>query len=164
MAEDLVQETFLRACRSWEQYTLGTKAKSWLFTICRNTYLRQREREKRGDEIVDQTARENPDLEGPIRETPIFTGARDYDPEGEFFRELIDDTILEAIDELPEDFRECVVLSDLQGLPYQEIADILDVPLGTVKSRLFRGRRILQEKLYDYAVEFGYVKTRADES
>ncbi len=164
LAEDLVQETFLRAWRAWDQYTLGTRAKSWLFTICRNVYLRQKERDTRRDEIVERTARENPDLDGPMREAPIFTGARDYDPEGDFFRELVDDSILEAIDALPEDFRECVVLSDLQGLTYQEIADILDVPLGTVKSRLFRGRRMLQETLYDYAVEFGYVQARGEDA
>ncbi|HKJ91999.1 MAG TPA: sigma-70 family RNA polymerase sigma factor, partial [Longimicrobiales bacterium] len=157
-AEDLVQDTFLRAYRAWEQYTPGTKAKSWLFTICRNAYLRQRERDTRRAELVDQAARDEPGLDGsPAREAPIFTGGHDYDPEGDFFREIIDDTILEAIDALPQEFREVVVLSDLQGLPYQEVAGILHVPLGTVKSRLFRGRRMLQQKLYSYAVEFGYV-------
>ncbi|MEJ2218632.1 MAG: sigma-70 family RNA polymerase sigma factor [Gemmatimonadota bacterium] len=158
-AEDLVQDTYLRAYRAWEQYTPGTRAKSWLFTICRNAYLRQRERDTRRSELVDRAAREDPALDGsPARETPIFTGGHDYDPEGDFFREIIDDTILDAIDTLPPDFREAVVLSDLQGLSYQEVAGILNVPLGTVKSRLFRGRRMLQQKLYGYAVEFGYVK------
>jgi RNA polymerase sigma-70 factor, ECF subfamily len=161
-AEDLVQDTYLRAYRAWEQYTPGTRAKSWLFTICRNAYLRQRERDTRRSQLVERAAREDPGLNAsPAREAPIFTGGHDYDPEGDFFREIIDDTIMDAIDRLPPDFREAIVLSDLQGLPYQEVAEILDVPLGTVKSRLFRGRRMLQKKLYDYAVEFGYVKPNA---
>ncbi len=161
-AEDLVQDTYLRAYRAWEQYTPGTRAKSWLFTICRNAYLRQRERDTRRTELVHRAAQSDPELnDSPAREAPIFTGGHDYDPEGDFFREIIDDTILDAIDQLSPDFREAVVLSDLQGLPYQEVAEILNVPLGTVKSRLFRGRRMLQKKLYDYAVEFGYVKPNA---
>lgn len=160
-AEDLVQETFLRAYRAWEQYTPGTRAKSWLFTICRNAFLRQREREKRRHEIVDQAARGNPDTDAGAYELPIFVGSRDDDPEGDFFRSLVDDTILEAIDKLPADFREAVVLSDLHGLPYQDVADVLDIPLGTVKSRLFRGRRLLQEQLYEYAVDHGYIRQKA---
>jgi RNA polymerase sigma-70 factor, ECF subfamily len=161
-AEDLVQDTYLRAYRAWDQYTPGTRAKSWLFTICRNAYLRQRERDTRRTELVDRAAREDPGLnDSRSRETPIFTGGHDYDPEGDFFREIIDDTILDAIDALPPDFREAVVLSDLQGLPYQEVSQILGVPLGTVKSRLFRGRRMLQKELYDYAVEFGHVRPNA---
>ncbi len=73
----------------------------------------------------------------------------------------MDDRILEAIDGLPEDFREAVVLSDLQGMSYQEVAEILQVPLGTVKSRLFRGRRLLQKQLYQYAVESGFIREDA---
>lgn len=157
-AEDLVQETFLRAFRAWEQYTPGTRAKSWLFTICRNAYLRQRERDVRRDELVAEAARALPGFDAPGREAPVFAGRADYDPEGDFFRALVDDRILRAIDALPEEFREAVALSDLQGLSYQEIADVLEVPLGTVKSRLFRGRKLLQEKLYQYAVESGYMK------
>jgi RNA polymerase sigma-70 factor (ECF subfamily) len=156
-AEDLVQETYLRAWRAWDQYTLGTRAKSWLFTICRNAFLRERERDQRRDEIVEQTAHDEAG-DGPGDEMPIFAGAWNDDPEGDFFRTIIDDTILDAIDALPDDFREVVTLSDLQGLSYQEIAGILDVPLGTVKSRLFRGRKLLQETLHDYAVEFGYIR------
>ena len=160
-AEDLVQETFLRAYRAWDQYTPGTKAKSWLFTICRNAYLRQRERDMRRDELVSEGARSESDPASAAFETPVFAGRADYDPEGDFFRDLVDDSIIDAIDELPADFREAVVLSDLQGLSYQEVADVLGVPLGTVKSRLFRGRRLLQEKLYAYALENGYIKERA---
>ena len=80
------------------------------------------------------------------------------DPEGEFFRVLVDDRIVAAIDALPEEFREVVVLSDVEGLGYAHIAEMLGVPVGTVKSRLFRGRRLLQAALLDYAVEAGIVR------
>ncbi|MDX1674719.1 MAG: sigma-70 family RNA polymerase sigma factor [Longimicrobiales bacterium] len=156
-AEDLVQETFLRAYRAWDQYTLGTNAKSWLFTICRNAFLRGRERDTRRDELVTRAARTESDADDRVYESPIFTGRADYDPEGDFFRGLVDDEILEAIDALPDEFREAVVLSDLQGMSYQEVSEILDVPLGTVKSRLFRGRKMLQKALYEYAVESGFL-------
>jgi RNA polymerase sigma-70 factor (ECF subfamily) len=156
-AEDLVQDTFLRAYRAWDQYTLGTNAKSWLFTICRNAFLRGRERDTRRDELVTEARSESQAGDG-IYESPLFAGKADYDPEGDFFRELVDDEVLDAIDGLPDDFREAVVLSDLQGLNYQEVADVLEVPLGTVKSRLFRGRKLLQERLYEYARDTGFLK------
>ncbi len=157
-AEDLVQETFLRAFRAWDQYTLGTNAKSWLFTICRNAFLRGRERDTRRDELVAEAARSESDGGESVHESPIFAGRADYDPEGDFFRGLVDDEILDAIDGLPADFREVVALSDLQEMSYQEVAQILDVPLGTVKSRLFRGRKMLQEALLEYARESGFLK------
>jgi len=159
-AEDLVQETFLRAYRSWDQYTPGTSAKSWLFTICRNTFLRQRERERRRDEVVERAAREGDGPSVPGGELPLFMPAAQSDPEGELFRDMIDESILNAIERLPADFRDAVVLSDLEGLSYAEIAAVLDIPVGTVKSRLFRGRRLLQQELYSYAIEEGYIRPR----
>jgi RNA polymerase sigma-70 factor, ECF subfamily len=92
------------------------------------------------------------------RESTVFMAARNRDPEGEFWSQVVDEEVLRAIDELPDEFREAVVLSDLEDLPYHEIAEVLDVPVGTVKSRLFRGRRALQTKLYSYAVEQGIIK------
>ncbi|HET9984052.1 MAG TPA: sigma-70 family RNA polymerase sigma factor [Longimicrobiales bacterium] len=157
-AEDLVQETFLRAYRAWEQYTPGTRAKSWLFTICRNVFLRQRKRDRRRDETVRQAANEVDTSGVQTGEIPVFTTAYQYDPEGQFFASIIDDGILLAIEGLPADFRDAVVLSDLEGLSYAEIADVLGIPIGTVKSRLFRGRRLLQRQLYEYATESGYVQ------
>ncbi|HEY8468757.1 MAG TPA: sigma-70 family RNA polymerase sigma factor [Longimicrobiales bacterium] len=159
-AEDLVQETFLRAYRSWDQYTPGTSAKSWLFTICRNTFLRQRERERRRDEVVERAVREGDGPSVPGGELPLFMPAAQSDPEGELFRDMIDESILNAIERLPADFRDAVVLSDLEGLSYAEIASVLDIPVGTVKSRLFRGRRLLQQELYSYAIEEGYIRPR----
>lgn len=162
-AEDLVQETFLRAYKSWDQFERGTKAKSWLFTICRNVFLRGRERAQRHDEIVSEGADRSGPGPGPVN--PVFVSALGSDPEGEFFASIVDERILEAIAELPEEYRTAVVLSDVEGLPYAEIAETLDVPVGTVKSRLFRGRRRLQEALYEHAVEMGYIpaSTAVDE-
>lgn len=151
-AEDLVQETFLRAYRSWDHYTPGTHAKSWLFTICRNAFLRQRQQDARRTQVMQEAA---------PPETPLFMPAYQDDPEGTFFRGLVDETVLDHIDDIPEEFREVVLLSDLEGLPYAEIAKVLDVPLGTVKSRLFRGRKLLQKALYDYARESGIVHAPA---
>lgn len=163
-AEDLVQETFLRAFKSWDQYTKGTAAKSWLFTICRNVFLRRRERSQRHDEIVSENVgRAGP---GPNPVNPVWVSVLGVDPEGDFFDSIVDDRIIGAIDDLPEEYRTAVVLSDLEGLPYAEIAELMEVPVGTVKSRLFRGRRQLQQVLYDYAVEMGYIapRTGTDES
>jgi len=159
-ARDLVQETFLRAWTNWEKYTPGTRAKSWLFTICRNLFLRRDGRSRRHDELVREFADQDP--RGVSREATVFMAAADHDPEGAFWSRIVDKTILREIEALPAEFRETVVLSDMEGLAYQEIADVLDVPVGTVKSRLFRGRRILQERLYDYAVAEGIIEAPRD--
>lgn len=160
-AEDLVQDTYLRAYRAWHQFEPGTRAKSWLFTICRNAYLRQRERDTRRDELVAEAAHAQPDADAAGTENPLFAGRADYDPEGDYYRSLVDDRIFVAIDALPTEFREAVVLSDLEGLDYQEISDVLGVPLGTVKSRLFRGRKLLRSRLRDLAIESGIIRERA---
>lgn len=154
-AEDLVQDTYLRAFRAWEQYAPGTRCKSWLFTICRNVFLRGRERSQRHDEILLKTVQDDP--RAISREAPVFAASRDEDPEGEFFRSIVDAQVFEAIDQLPEEYRIAVVLSDLEGLSYGEVAEVLEIPVGTVKSRLFRGRRQLQRQLYEYALKMGYI-------
>ena len=159
-AEDLVQETFLKAYKSWGQYTRGTATKSWLFTICRNVFLRGRERRQRHDEIVTETVgRDGP---GPNPVNPVWVSVLGVDPEGDFFESIVDERIMQAIDDLPEEYRMAVVLSDLEGLPYADIAELMEVPVGTVKSRLFWGRRQLQNVLYDYAVEMGYIAARTE--
>lgn len=153
-AEDLTQDTFLRAHRFWHTFERGTNAKSWLFTICRNSYLNQKEKV--------QSRRELPaaDLDAAaesLSAASLFEPT-DPDPEHAFFHRLIEDEVVQAIDELPEDFREVIVLSDLGDLKYSEIAEVLGIPLGTAKSRLFRARRMLQERLRDFAVRSGYAK------
>jgi RNA polymerase sigma-70 factor (ECF subfamily) len=151
-ADDLVQETMFKAYRAWHQYRPGTNAKGWLLTILRNAFINEYRRRARHPEPVDVDT---------IEPFAVFSGMQEEDPEGALFDRIVDEEVLRAIDELPEAFRETVVLSDVEGLSYQEIATVLDVPVGTVKSRLFRGRQLLQAKLYDYAVSMGYIKGSA---
>ena len=148
-ADDLVQETMLKAYRAWHQYQPGTNAKGWLLTILRHAFINEYRRRTRHPETVDLDA---------IEPFAVLDERQDDDPQGQFFDRIVDDEVLRAIDALPEQFREAVVLSDVEGMSYEEVARILDVPVGTVKSRLFRGRRLLQAKLYEYAVGMGYIK------
>ena len=149
-ADDLVQETMLKAYRAWHQYQPGTNAKGWLLTILRHAFINEYRRRSRHPETVDVDAIE------PF--AVLDDDRQDDDPQGQFFDQIVDDEVLRAIDALPEQFREAVVLSDVEGMSYEEVANILGVPIGTVKSRLFRGRRLLQAKLYEYAVSMGYIK------
>ena len=148
-ADDLVQETMLKAYRAWHQYQQGTNAKGWLLTILRHAFINEYRRRTRHPETVDVDA---------IEPFAVFEDLQEEDPQGRFFDQIVDDEVLRAIDELPEQFREAIVLSDVEGMSYEEVARILSVPIGTVKSRLFRARRLLQAKLYDYAVGMGYIK------
>jgi RNA polymerase sigma-70 factor (ECF subfamily) len=148
-ANDLVQETMLKAYRSWHQYQQGTNAKGWLLTILRHAFINEYRRRSRRPETVDLDA---------IEPFAVFDELQDEDPQARFFDQIVDDEVLRAIDALPEQFREAVVLSDVEGMSYEEVARILGVPIGTVKSRLFRARRLLQAKLYEYAVSMGYIK------
>lgn len=152
-AEDLAQETFLRAYRSWHRYERGTNVKSWLFTICRNTHLHEAKRARSRNETpvadLDERAEALSAAAAFERASPT--------PEREMFDGLIDDEVVDAIDALPGEFREVLVLSDLGDLEYAEIARVLDIPIGTVKSRLFRARRLVQERIREYAVRSGYI-------
>ena len=151
-AEDLVQETMLRAYRSWDRYTPGTNAKGWLLTILRHLFINEYRRKSRHPETVDVDT---------IEPFALFQEVQEEDPQGAFFDRIVDDEVLRAVDQLPEAFREAVTLSDVEGLSYEEVAKVLAVPVGTVKSRLYRGRRLLQAKLYEYAVSMGYIKGQA---
>ncbi|MCX5768037.1 MAG: sigma-70 family RNA polymerase sigma factor [Gemmatimonadetes bacterium] len=149
-ADDLVSDTMLRAFQRWEQYRLGTNIRAWLFTILYHVFV---SRKRRVDAREVQTV-ENEDG---------WTGHElvgEADPEGAFYDSFLDEEITTAIAQLPDEYRDAVVMSDLQGMRYAEIAQQLDVPEGTVKSRLFRGRRLLQKELEQYAVEMGYIKPR----
>ena len=150
-AEDLVQDTMFKAYRSWHRYQPGTNARAWLLTILRNTFINEYRREKHRGPTVDLS---------DVETFTLFEDVQEQDPEGRFFDRIVDDEVLRAIDTLPEEFRETLVLSDVESMSYQEIAEITGVPVGTVKSRLFRARQALQRRLYDYAVEMGYIKKR----
>ena len=147
-AEDLVSDTLLRAFERWDQYHLGTNIRAWLFTILYHVFVSRKRR------IDSREVHAPDDSEG----WSAFEAVGEIDPEGRFYDSFLDDEITQAIDALPDEYRAAVVLSDLHDLRYAEIAEILGVPEGTVKSRLFRGRRILQKKLVDYAIDMGYLK------
>jgi RNA polymerase sigma-70 factor (ECF subfamily) len=151
-AQDLVQDTMLKAFRSWHRYEPGTNVRAWLLTILRNTFINEYRKEKQRGPTVDVSTAET---------FSLFNAVQEEDPEGRFFDQIVDDEVLEAIDDLPDEFRETLVLSDMEDMTYQEIADVTGAPVGTVKSRLFRARRALQRRLYDYAVEMGYIKRRS---
>jgi RNA polymerase sigma-70 factor (ECF subfamily) len=154
-ADDIVQETFLRAYRHWHTFQRGTSARAWLFTIARNVFLRLRERQARTPETVASELDFDP---AAVSAGDVLHDVMELDPERRFFNSFIDEEVVSAVERLPQDFREVVVLSDVEGLNYAEIAEIVGVPLGTVKSRLYRGRRLLQRALLDYAVEMGYLR------
>jgi RNA polymerase sigma-70 factor, ECF subfamily len=147
-ADDLVQETYLRALRGWKTFRPGSDPRRWLFAICRNTFLRYR-RDK--DELVESD-------DGDLDAMPAVLGhvRAVHEGLGEVF-DLIDvqPAIVKAIDELPEPHHTILVLVDLEGCSYEEAASILDVPVGTVRSRLYRARRMIQEALLAYAHDAG---------
>ena len=155
-AEDLVQETMLRAYRSFDRFEPGTNLKAWLFRILTNAYINAYRKKQREPQKVSQDQIEDFDL---------YQELKDHDPdlartpENIVLDSLVDSDILEAIEDLPEQFRLAVVLSDIEGFSYAEMAQIMDVPMGTVMSRLHRGRRALQKRLWDLARERGIVKS-----
>ena len=149
-AEDLVQDAFMRAYRFFHRFERGTNFRAWLYRILTNTFINQYRRGVRERGLSDESERQ-------AVEAQLFSeGTTDVaqNPEDALLDRLLSHEVLKAIDTLPIDFRMVVVLADLQEFSYKEIADILDVPVGTVMSRLFRGRRLLRRALTDHgAVE-----------
>ena len=151
-AEDLVQDAILRALKGWSSFRAGSNARAWLVTILRNQFINGWRSRRRAPQQVDvESVPEAPDRNNP-------------DPEGAFFSNLVDEEVLAALEALPDDFREVIILGDLEGLPYAEVAAALDIPVGTVKSRIFRARRILQGQLRRYAEETGLLRPAAEET
>ena len=146
-AQDLVQDAYLRAYRFFDRFEKGTNFKAWLFKILKNVYINKYRREARRPQMVELS-----DVEASGDLADAVT------PEDRIFDKLLDDDVTKAMDSLPEDFRFAIVLSDLEGFSYKETAEILDCPIGTVMSRLHRGRRLLRNSLYEYAKRRGYVK------
>ncbi len=148
-ADDLVQETFLRALRHWDTFAPGSDCKRWLATICRNVFLAQKGREARVTAVEDET------LEA-LGAADTHLAARAVGLDDLFDRFDLGPAILEAVAALSPAFRDVVTLSDVEGFTYEEIAELLMIPLGTVRSRLFRARRLLQESLLAHAVDRGF--------
>jgi len=151
-AQDVVQETYLRAYRSWDTFLPGSDARRWLFTICRNVFLRTRERERRQVDVEDG------DVETLAGVVAQADAARDG-ADAILSRADLGPALSSALDGLQEPFRSAVVLVDLEDQSYEAASEILGVPIGTVRSRLFRGRRILQERLFEYARDAGFAAT-----
>jgi RNA polymerase sigma-70 factor (ECF subfamily) len=152
-AEDLVQDALLRAYRFFERFERGTNIKAWLFKILTNTFINRYRRSAKERTLVDGPEQEA--VQGQLVSRDAADAAAD--PERWYFDRVLSEDVLRAVDALPLDFRMVVILADLQEFSYREIADVLDVPVGTVMSRLFRGRRLLQKALAGYAVESGFV-------
>jgi RNA polymerase sigma-70 factor (ECF subfamily) len=152
-AEDLVQETYLRAFRAWDQFVQGSECRAWLFTICRHTHFRTSHREQR---VV---AYEDAELEA-LGAAALHTAAQSDGLDDVFSRREVMEAVRAAVDALPDPFREVVVLVDLEEQSYEDAARVLEIPKGTVRSRLFRGRRLLQERLIDHARDAGFARAK----
>src|SRR4051812_18827887 len=154
-AEDLVQETYLKAYRGFGGFEQGTNLKAWLYRILTNSFINSYRSKKRRPDESDLGEVE--DLYLYRRLGGLEAAAAGRSAEDELLDIYTDDEVKQALEELPEAFRMAVLLADVEGFSYKEIADILEIPIGTVMSRLHRGRKGLQKKLWEFAVERGLV-------
>jgi len=154
-AEDLLQETFLRAWRSFHTFRPGTNARAWLYRILMNAYIDNYRKATREPEVVDQDDVDEFYLYSKVQESDQYRRAGN--PEEAFLQTLMDADVKSALESLPETFRAVVMLADIDGFSYKEIAEILSIPIGTVMSRLHRGRKQLQVALWEYARRARYV-------
>ena len=152
-AEDLVQETYLKAYRAYDTFEAGTNLKAWLYRILTNTYINKYRRDSRRPNETDLGEVEDLYLYRRLGSEQSVDAARSV--EDQVLDGLVESDIKQAVESLPENFRIPVLLADLEGFAYKEIAEILDVPIGTVMSRLHRGRKALQRALWEYARERG---------
>jgi RNA polymerase sigma-70 factor (ECF subfamily) len=154
-AEDLVQDALLRAYRFWDSFQQDSNCKAWLLRIVTNTFINEYQRKKRSREVLDAASAEQDATDGVL----VQASAHDkQSPDQALMSASVSDDVQRALEQLPDDFRTAVILCDMQGLSYKEIADIMETPVGTVMSRLFRGRKLLAAALKDFAVAEGYVK------
>jgi RNA polymerase sigma-70 factor, ECF subfamily len=148
-AHDLLQETFMKAFRFWDKYEKGTNIRAWLFRIMKNSYINRYRKETREPGMVDYDDVEN--FYDLIRDDSTDSN----DLQKRMYNNMLSDEVIEALQSLPEDFRTVVILCDIEELTYDEISEFLNCPIGTVRSRLHRGRKMLEEKLHDYAKNRG---------
>ncbi len=152
-AEDLVQETYLKAHRFRGGFTPGTNLRAWLFRILTNSFINEYRKRSRQPATTETGDLEDYYLFRRIKESGEDLG---IDPEATVMRMFLDDEVRQALEELPEQYRIAVLLADVEGFSYKEIAEITETQMGTVMSRLHRGRRQLQQKLWEYAQSRGY--------
>ncbi len=157
-AYDLVQDTYLKAFRFFYTFEKGTNCKAWLFRILKNTFINEYRKRKKEPEKIDYDDIQN--FYEKIKPSEIKADHYSKD----IFQNLLGDEISTAISSLPEDFRTVIILSDIEEFTYEEIADFVDCPVGTVRSRLHRARKMLFAKLYEYAKEHGFVDNFSNES
>ena len=158
-AEDLVQETMVKAYRFWDKFEPGSNCRAWLFKIMTNIFINDYRSKSRAPQAVDVD-----DIDDNYLYRHLTDTGHEVNPEHHLFAKIFDDDVKKAIEELPDDFRLVVVLSFLEGFSYQEIAEIADLQLGTVKSRLHRGRKLLQKQLLDYAIRNGFIKSTSKDA
>ncbi|MBW7887835.1 MAG: sigma-70 family RNA polymerase sigma factor [Bacteroidetes bacterium] len=156
-ASDLLQETYLKAYRFWDKFEQGTNLRAWLFRIMKNTYINQYRKDVKEPNKVEYEEIEK------FYDLVRAESSDSTDLQEKMFSNLLDDDVSKALDSLPEEFRTVVILCDIEGLTYEEIAEFLQVPIGTVRSRLHRGRKILHTKLYSYAKDRGFLNNNKDD-
>lgn len=154
-AEDLVQDSLLRAYRFWDSFEQDSNCKAWLLRIVTNTFINEYQRKKRSREVLDAASAEQDATDGVLVQA---SSSDRQSPEKMLLERSVSDDVQRALDNLPDDFRTAVVLCDVQGLSYKEIAEIMQTPVGTVMSRLFRGRKLLAAALREFALAEGYVR------
>jgi RNA polymerase sigma factor (sigma-70 family) len=157
-ANDLVQDTYLKAFRFINSFEKGTNAKAWLFRILKNSFINDYRRKSKEPSKVDyqevETYYDSEEMAGTAQTTDL---------RAETVQELLGDEVTNALNSLPVDFRTVLILCDVEGFTYEEMAKILDIPIGTVRSRLHRARMLLKEKLKGYASSMGYDTTEQEE-
>ena len=153
-AEDLIQETYLKAYKHFDKFEEGTNLKAWLFKIMKNTFINSYRKNQSVPPHTDFS-----DIEGSFEDQVHPDSNRQIkNPEDELLDDVMDEDVQRALDELPPDYRMVILLADIEGFAYKEISEILDIPAGTVMSRLYRGRKLLEEAMLRYAREHGYLR------
>jgi RNA polymerase sigma-70 factor, ECF subfamily len=154
-AEDLVQETYLKAYKYYDKFEEGTNLKAWLFKILKNTFINSYRKKQQIPPSADFADIEE-SFESIVRDEGA--GRQLPDPEAELLEKVLDEDVQHALEDLPHDYRMVVLLADLEDFSYKEIAEILEIPVGTVMSRLYRGRRLLEDALLKFARDHGYIR------
>lgn len=153
-AEDLVQETYFKAYKYYDKFEEGTNFKAWLFKIMKNTFINNYRKR-----LLTPPQSDFADIEESFEsQVSEEAGQQIKNPEEEFLEDVLDEDVQRSLESLPPDYRMVVLLADLEGFSYKEIAEILDVPVGTVMSRLYRGRRLLEKTMLDYARDHNYLQ------